>query len=229
MEQLKMRPNPHLMLKKDLLKYMTGRCKHYHTYSEHPSCWWKEQQKKPKVGYIDIETSNLDANYGIIITYCILNDETDEIIENTIDLNDLKNGDFDKYLCKQLIKDTLKFDILKGYWSTGFDIPFIRSRCLKWNLDFPIYKTINHKDIYYMVKRLLKLNKNSLEAATKFLGISGKNHIQGDIWMQALMCDGELQEKALKRILDHNKKDVRILKKLDYKLKEYDKGIVKSI
>lgn len=224
-----MRPNPHLMLKADLLKYLTGRCKHRHTYAEHPACWWEERQKKPKVGYIDIETSNLDANYGMIITYCILDGDTDEIIENVIDINDVRKGDFDKHFCKQLIKDILKFDVLKGYWSTGFDIPYIRSRCLKWNLNFPIYKSINHKDIYYMVKRLLKLNRNSLEAATKFFGIKGKDHVKADIWMQALMCDGELQEKAIDYILDHNRKDVKILKELDEKLKEYDRGQVKSI
>jgi len=224
-----MRPNPHLMLKKELLKYLTGRCKHSHTYAEHPACWWKEQNKKPKIGYIDIETSNLDANYGIIITYCILNNDTNEIIENTIDINDIRKGDFDKYLCKQLIKDILKFDVLKGYWSTGFDIPYIRSRCLKWKLDFPFYKSIEHKDIYYMVKRLLKINSNSLETATKFLGIKGKNHVQGDQWMMALMCDGEKQQKAMNYILEHNRKDVKILKELDSKLQEYDRGLTKSI
>lgn len=224
-----MRPNPHLMLKKELVKYHSGRCKHSHVYAEHPACWWKEQGKKPKVGYIDIETNNLDANYGLIISYCILDRDTKEIIEYTIDIQDVRNGAFDKNLCKQLIKDMLKFDVLKGYWSTGFDIPFIRSRCLKWKLDFPIYKSIDHKDIYYMVKRLLKLNRNSLESATKFLGIPGKDHIQGDFWLQALLCDGELQEKAMKYILDHNRKDVQILMELDLRLEEYDRGMVKSI
>ncbi len=224
-----MRPNPHLMLKKDLIKYMSGRCRHNHTYAEHPNCWFTEQNKKPKVGYIDIETSNLDANYGIILTYCILDDDTDKIIEYKIDPKDLRNGTLDKNVCKQLIKDMLKFDVLKGYFSTRFDIPFIRSRCLKWKLDFPVYKTIDHKDVYYMVKRLMKLNSNRLEVATKFLGISGKNHVEGDAWMKAIMCAGEEQEKALEYILDHNRRDVRILKKLDYRLKEFDRGIVKSI
>jgi len=224
-----LRPNPHLMKKAELLKYLTGRCKHHHTYAEHPACWWKEQKRKPRIGYIDIETSNLDANYGIIITYCILDDETEEIIENVIDINDVRKGNFDKNLCKQLIKDMLKFDVLKGYWSTGFDIPYIRSRCLRWNLDFPIYKSIDHKDVYYMVKRLLKLNNNSLETATKFLKIPGKNHVHGDQWMEALLCDDERQEKAIKYILDHNRKDVKILRDLDYQLKDYDRGMVKSI
>lgn len=224
-----MRPNIHLMLKKDIIKYDTGRCKHHHTYAEHPACWWAEQGKQPRVGYIDIETSNFDANYGIIITYCIYDDENNEIIEYCIDINDVRKGDFDKNLCKQLIKDMLKFDVLKGYFSTGFDIPFIRSRCLKWNLEFPIYKTIDHKDIYYMVKRLLKLNNNKLETATRFLEIPGKNHVSGERWLRALMCDGEIQRRAMEYILLHNRKDVKILRDLDYRLKEFDRGMVKSI
>lgn len=223
------KPNPHLMLKTELLKYTTGRCKHQHTYAEHPSCWWKEQKKKPKVGYLDIETSNLDANYGLIITYCILDRDTDEIFEEKIAIQDVRKGIFDKNICKKLIKDLLKFDIIKGYWSTNFDIPFIRSRCLKWRLDFPIYKIIDHKDIYYMVKRLLKLNRNSLQSATKFLNIPGKNHVYGDQWMQALLCDGEMQKKAMKYILNHNRKDVIITKKLDLRLEAFDRGMVKSI
>lgn len=224
-----MRPNPHLMLKKELVRYTTGRCKHSHTYAEHPNCWWKEQGKEPVRGFIDIETSNLDANYGFIITYCILNDTTGEIIENTINIADVRKGDFDKQLCKQLIKDMLKFDILLGYWSTGFDIPYIRARCLKWGLNFPIYKSIEHKDVYYMVKRLLKLNRNSLEAACAHFKIKGKNHVHGDKWLIALMCDGVRQEKAMAYILDHNRKDVIILQKLFRKLEEYDRGMTKSI
>lgn len=224
-----MRPNIHNMLKKELLEYTGGRCRHGHTYQEHPACWWRERDSEPKIGYLDIETSNLDANYGIIITYCILDDKTGEILEGIIDINDVRKGIFDKNLCKQLIKDINKFDVIKGYWSTGFDVPYMRARCLKWKLQFPIYKTLQHKDIYYMVRRLLKLNRNSLEVATKHLGIKGKNHVHGDQWMEALLCDGERQKKALDYIIDHNRKDVVITRKLDKKLQEYDRGLTKSI
>jgi len=224
-----MKPNQHLMLKKDLLKYNTGHCRHGHRYCEHPNCWWVEQKKKPKVGYLDIETSNLDANYGMILTYCILDDDTSKILEGVIDIKDVRKGLFDKNLCKQLIQDILKFDIIKGYWSTGFDIPFIRSRSLRWRYNFPIYKSIDHKDIYYMVKRLLKLNNNKLETATQFLNIKGKNHINGETWMKAYMCDGKEQEKSIAEILDHNRRDVIILRRVDKRLEEFDRGIVKSI
>jgi len=224
-----MRFNPHTLSAKDLRTMFARKCKHGHLYSEHPNCYFKEMGRTQKVGFIDIETSNLDANYGIILTYCILDDETDEIIKRCIDVTDLANGKFDKNLNKQLIQDMLQFDLLIGYFSTRFDIPFIRSRCLKWHLEFPIFKSIEHKDLYYMVKRLLKLNSNRLEVATKFLSIRGKNHVLGDAWMKAVMCTGDIQKEALAYILDHNVRDVHITKKLYHRLQNYDRGITKSI
>jgi len=217
------------MKKKELWLYLNGTCRHGHRYVEHPNCWWTEQGKKPRIGYIDIETSNLDANYGMIITYCILDDDTDKIVEGVVDIKDVREGNFDNKLCGQLITDILKFDVLKGYFSTRFDIPFMRSRSLKWRHKFPPFKAIDHKDVYYMVKRLLKLNSNRLEVATRFLGITGKNHVDGDQWMIALMCDGEKQKKAMDYILDHNRRDVKILKKLDHMLQDFDRGLIKSI
>jgi len=221
--------NPHTMKKAEMLVFLTGRCKHGHKYFAHPACFNREQKHIPRIGYLDIETSNLDANYGIILTYCIKVRDEDKIYKGVIDTEELKEGKFDKSLCKQLIKDMLKFDVIMGYWSTGFDIPFIRARCLKWHLNFPIYKSIEHKDIYYMVKRLMKLNRRSLEVATKHLGIKGKNHVLGDAWMKAVMCTGEIQKKALDYILEHNIRDVEITEKLHKRLESYDRGLTKSI
>jgi len=221
--------NPHTMKKTEMLEFLTGRCKHGHKYFAHPACFLKEKGRKLRIGFIDIEASNLKANFGIILTYCIKIYGEDKILEGAIKEEDLRNGNFDKNLCKQLIKDMLKFDLLIGYYSTKYDIPFIRSRCLFHKLDFPIYKMINHKDLYYMVKRLLSLHRNSLEVATKFLGIKGKNHVMGQEWNQAVMCSGEKFEKAIAYIIDHNRKDVIITEKLYRKLKEFDRGIIKSI
>jgi uncharacterized protein YprB with RNaseH-like and TPR domain len=224
-----MKINPHIMKKKELVEYMSGRCKHNHLYSEHPNCFLEEKGKELRIGIIDIETSNLNATFGIILTYAIKVYGEDDILFSQIEEKHLRDGTFDKALCKQLVQDMLKFDLLIGYYNTKYDIPYIRSRCLANNIDFPIFKTIDHKDLYYMVKRLLKLHRNSLEVATSFLGIKGKNHVMGKEWNQAVMCNGEKFEKAIAYILDHNIKDVCITEKLYRKLKDFDRGIVKSI
>ena len=76
-----------------------------------------------------------------------------------------------------------------------------------------------------MVKRLLKLHKYSLDVATNFLGIHGKNHILGLSWLKARVGD----EEGLAYVLDHNKRDVVILEKLHDKLANYMKRTTKSI
>ncbi len=47
--------NPHIMKKAEMLEYMTGRCKHHHTYLEHPNCFIKEKNRKLRIGILDIE------------------------------------------------------------------------------------------------------------------------------------------------------------------------------
>lgn len=221
--------NVNLLTKKELVQFMTNRCRHSHLYCAHPNCWVQEKNKTLKVGFIDIETSNLNANFGIILTYAIKTFGKDEVLTGQITLKDRVEGNFDKNVCKQLVQDMRKYDVLMGYYSTKYDIPFMRSRCLHNGVDFPVFQEVDHKDLYYMVKRLLKLHRNSLEVATKFLGISGKNHVHGKQWNEAVMCEGEVFNKAMKYIIDHNIRDVKITEKLYIKLRKFDRGIVKSI
>jgi len=219
--------NPHKMRKDELIKYMTGRCKHSHLYCEHPSCWTKEQNNPQRIGFLDIETSGFQGNYHIMLSYAIKEaGENGKIYARHITAKELRSDSFDKNLTKDCLNDMLNFDKIVTYYGTGFDIPFLRTRALKYSLDFPLYGAVQHSDCYYMVKYKLKLNRNSLEAATKHLGIEGKNHVVGDEWMRAYMhCD----KKSLNYILEHNIKDVVILEKLYFRLKDYIKESKKSI
>ena len=47
------------------------RCEHRHTAFEHPLCWKRfsdECEANLEVGYFDIEASNLDADFGWLIS-----------------------------------------------------------------------------------------------------------------------------------------------------------------
>jgi len=103
------------------------------------------------------------------------------------------------------------------YISDGFgshnskcDLPYMRTRSLKWKLNFPSYGYIKHIDMYYIVKNKLSLNRNSLASACALLGIKGKNHVFGDIWIRAVTGD----QKSIDYIHKHNLLDVIILEKL---------------
>lgn len=219
--------NPHKMKKVDLIKFMTGRCRHSHYYREHPNCFIEEQDYPQKVGFLDIETSGFQGNYHIMLSYAIKEaGKKGKTYARTITKDELRSPTFDKNLVKDCLTDMLKFDKVVTYYGTGFDIPFLRTRALKFNLDFPLYGFVEHADCYYMAKSKLKLHRNSLDAVTRHLGIEGKNHVVGDEWLKAYMHG---DKKALKYILEHNIIDVEILEKVFDKLKLYMRESKKSI
>ena len=216
--------NPFAMKKAELLEFFTGRCRHHHLYCEHPKCWLDEKQRRPRIGILDIETTGFEADYHHILSYVIKTYGEKEYAMGVITKEEIDSHEFDKRLCKDLIDDLLKYDVILTYNGTTFDIPFIRSRCLKHKLDFPVFGVVKHKDVYYMVRRLLRLHRSSLDAATTFLGIKGKNHVLGDHWMRARVGDRE----SLEYVLNHNIRDCDILERLYNKLKAYDKGLAKA-
>jgi|WetSurMetagenome_2_1015567.scaffolds.fasta_scaffold00807_27 uncharacterized protein YprB with RNaseH-like and TPR domain len=214
------------MTKKEL------RCKHRHTEIEHPQCfmngkliddaqWWKQV----RTGYLDIETTRFDAVFGYMLSWSIEDRESGKVLSDGITRADINSGHFDRRIVKSLLKAMEQFDCVVTYYGTGFDIPFIRTRAYANQLGFFNMGQIKHIDLYYVVKSKLKLNRSSLEAATKLFGIAGKNHVEGDIWLRAALGD----PKSMKYILDHNKIDVVILHKLHDCLETQSKFTKRSI
>lgn len=205
--------NPNHLKKAELLLFTVGRCKHHHTYSEHPACFLKEIMqggKSPKIGFLDLEFMNFKANYGILLTYAIKEYHKKEILSSKITTEEIRGKYLDKELTKRLIKDFHKFDVVVTYYGSKCDLPYMRTRALKWHLKFPSYGYIKHIDMYYIVKNKLSLNRNSLANACALLGIKGKNHVFGDIWIRAVTGD----QKSIDYIHKHNLLDVIILEKL---------------
>lgn len=205
--------NPFHLKKSELLIYATGHCKHRVSYQQHPKCFLKEVMhdgKSPKIGFLDLEFQNFKANYGILLTYAIKEYHKKEILSSKITPDEIRSKHLDKELTKRLIKDFSKFDVVVTYYGSKCDLSYMRTRSLKWSLKFPSYGYIKHIDMYYIVKNKLSLNRNSLENACALLGIKGKNHVFGDIWMRAVTGHKE----SIDYIHKHNLLDVIILEKL---------------
>lgn len=220
--------NPNILSKKQQKIFFEGRCRHRHLYCEHPACFEKEVLEKDGdlvEGYLDIETTGFEANYHHILTYVIKYKGENKYETGQITKKDLDDGIFDKRVCEKLSKDLEKFDVIYTYYGTGFDVPFMRSRCMYWKIPFPEFGKLQHKDVYYMAKRLLKLHRKSLEAATNFLGITGKNHVLGNEWMLARIGN----KKGLKYVMEHNIIDCDILEKLHIRLRNYARRMTKSV
>lgn len=200
----------HRLSKAELVKMATSYCKHGHTYVDHYSCYVRDEREKQKVGFLDIEASNLSADFGIMLCYCIKDAQSERIDCTAVTAKDLKTH-LDKAVVKQCVADMLKYDVLVGYYSTKFDIPYIRTRAMVHGIEFPEYDCLRHKDVYYIIKHKFKLSSNRLEKACRsLLGDSDKTHLDPIIWIKALQGD----QGSIKYIVDHCEKDVLDLEKL---------------
>lgn len=203
------------LTKAEIVKRANYRCKHHHTGLSHPQCYDTETGAE-KIGFLDIEASNLKANFGIVLSYCIK--ELDgPVIKRLITPEDLKSGDFDKHLMEKFCnEDAKKFTRLVTFYGSRFDIPFLRTRSLLWKQNFPVYKAIKHSDIYMMARGKLCLHSKRLAVISHFFGIEAKEHpIVPDVWLKCLSGN----KKALNYILTHNEEDVVSLEKV-WKLME---------
>jgi uncharacterized protein YprB with RNaseH-like and TPR domain len=173
---------------------------------------------------IDIETSDLSANNGMMLSWSVRYLDGKEK-HDCITKKEIFEGTFDKRIVNSLVEELKKVDVVIGYYSSGFDIPFIRTRAMYWNIEFFSPKALKSIDLYFCVKFKMKLTRNSLDAATHFLGIEGKTHLDIRVWGEARY--GNVQ--ALKEVLAHNIADTEITLSLYNKLKDLVNFTKKSI
>ena len=199
------------------------RCVHGHNGVVHPRCYDRQDKRtEERIGFADIESSNLTATFGIVYTFCIK--ELDgELIKRAISLDDLHAGVYDKNLVKQFIDDALGFDrLIFHYGVDRFDLPFLRSRAVKWNLPFPAHRCIYATDTYPILKNKFRLHSNRLETACEFLGIPAKKHkLNSDVWLSMITGNRKLMKSAIDYILQHNIEDVLSLEALYQRIAPY--------
>lgn len=212
----------HRLRKQEIVWLGSHSCKaHRHSYLSHYNCYLKEQPERERTAIIDIETSNLKADYGIVLTWCLKplgGKQIEEEIITTADIRKGRNGDEDRRVVQNLVTAIQKYDKLIGYYSKRFDLPYIRTRALNMKLDFPFFGSIQHVDVFDLVKHRFNMSRKTQENACRvLLRETEKNHVDGYIWRDAARGD----QKALQYVLDHNRRDVRDLERLYMKVRDY--------
>jgi uncharacterized protein YprB with RNaseH-like and TPR domain len=212
----------HRLKKDEIVKLAKNYCKaHRHSYLEHYSCYLREcPETEERRAYFDIEASNLDADYGIMLSWAIKPSDGKKVIGDILTPADVRRGYEDKRIVQSAIDALAKFDRVVTYYGTGFDLPFLRARALIVGVDFPTFGTLKHKDLYYTVKSKFKLSSRRLEnACRQLLGATDKTRIDAKYWRNGVRGDA----KALKYIYEHNTYDVLDLEKLYDKIIEFGK------
>lgn len=167
-----------------------------------------------KVATFDLETSNLNADFGLILCGVIYDITNEKLhIVRWDKTEEYKKGIYhsDKEVACR-IRDILEtFDIVIGYNSQRFDIPFLRARLLKYQER--LLESVRHIDLLYIAKYRLKLHDAKLDTISKFVGTSQyKTEVDGSKWVEALVYAGTVRgRKAMDYIVEHCIIDTKVL------------------
>lgn len=223
MERIPPTTNLNRLNKADMLWLFNHFCRHGHRYTEHPTCFiedYKDQLSTiERVGFLDIEATGLQADFGYMLCYS-LKELDGPLVHCSVTSKAIRNYQFDRNVMRQFLKDIQGFDRLVGYYSKDyrFDVPFLRTRALKWNLDFPTWKEYMFTDMYDFAKSKLRLHRNRLETVCDLLAIPSKGHrLNPEVWQRAQAGS----QRALEWVQTHCDEDVQSLEQVYKRLYQF--------
>ena len=183
------------------------------------------QLEQEKIAVFDIETSNLKADVGYMLSWAMYYPNEDRIVSDVITKRDITTLNRDKRICKSILKELDGVTLLIGFYSTRFDIPYLRTRCLMNGLDFPGYGSMRHIDVFYASRGKVATRRKSLGIIAEALGLDEKTHEPLGVWNDARLGDKE----SLAKLLKYNENDCKVTWAVYQKLLKYGRYASKSI
>lgn len=199
---------------------MTKPCIHRHYPWTHPKCFDKQGNPKKhwadgmRIGFLDIETSHLDADFGKILSWYIKPEGSKDYDSWVISPEEIDSGMYDYWgliMFKEVLAD---YDILMTWYGDRFDIPYLRTRCVMNRLEFPVYRELYHIDLWKTSRSKFRFRSNRLANVTEKLNVEDrKTPVDPQVWIAILRGD----DGAISYVAEHNRKDVIVLEDV-YKL-----------
>lgn len=168
-----------------------------------------------KICFFDLETSNLNANVGTILTAAWKFLDNKKVHCVSIDqFNSFKKDPTnDKEVTKAVANALMESDIICGWYSARFDFPYLQSRLLFHGLK-PLPK-MPHIDLWRTAKYELKLTSNRLASVSDFLDLDDKTPIKFREWLKAMAGN----KKSIQYIRQHNIQDILVLEQAYLKMR----------
>jgi DNA polymerase elongation subunit (family B) len=160
--------------------------------------------------FFDIETSNLDANFSILMTACVKPYGQPPVVFRADNYPEWKtNRADDTNITRDIAAELRKHAIIVTHYGDRFDIPYIRAKMTKHNIEpLPLMFGI---DTWKIARNNFKVTNRRLQTLVEFFDLGEKSGVEGGLWMKAAY---EGSTKALDEIVAHNITDVEILEKL---------------
>ena len=170
----------------------------------------------------DIETTNLTANYGIILCAVIKPLRLPPKVFR-LDQFKAKIRDEDKELVRALISELEKYDFVITYNGIKFDNKYINTRALYHRLE-PLGEKLQI-DMLTTARRVLRTNNKRLDTIAKFFDLEEqKTPIDMKFWRWAMLGDKE----AMDQVVEHCIQDVKVLESVYDTLGRFVKSVRKQ-
>ena len=161
----------------------------------------------------DIEATDLDADRGVVLCVCWESStqpgKVHTLRNDVVAADEWKKGvrGNDKEIVKQVCTLIKAHDVLVAHNGTRYDIPFLRTRALRWGLR-PL-REMKVVDPLQIAWRKFRLRSNRLGSLSDHLGISDKKTpLDLSIWADATLNGNK---KAMDLIVEHCVADVKVL------------------
>jgi len=158
--------------------------------------------------YLDIETSSLDADSGMVVAigYALGNKEPE--------ITFVKSFDDEKTVISNIFEKIKNRKVIT-FNGAHFDIPFLIARGLRYDLHLP---KIDVVDLYCWAKNFLRLQSRRFHEICLFYNISHEE-ISGkevnELFIKAMSGDHNSKE----RIINHLNQDIKALQAFHQKVK----------
>lgn len=131
----------------------------------------------------------------------------------------------DESILREFSKIAYQADELVAHNGDRFDIPWLRTRCLFYNIPFPTY--IKTLDTLKKVKSMFNFQSNRLDYIAKFLGLGGKIEISPEVWKSVVFTPTNTKEykDAIYEMTTYCNYDVVLLEDVFHKIENYIKPV----
>lgn len=169
----------------------------------------------------DLECSSLNADFGILLCAVVKPADGEPMIFRADDHRSWRRGrSCDKALVRAVVDCLESFDVWIAHNGQRFDVPWLRTRLLKWNL--PPLANRKLIDPVLLARNKLKMSFNSLGQLASLLGCNSKTDVEPDIWLKASL---EGCKTSLDYIVEHCVQDVLVLEEVVTRLKHYSTNL----
>ena len=116
----------------------------------------------------NIETNGLEADKGQMLFACVYDPAKRKTFSfRTWNCFHRRLASLEAGAIRKLLHTLTRYDVVVSYYGTRFDIPFLKTRSVRYGRRVP--KLPTHVDLYYLVRHHLRLSSNSLANVTRLM------------------------------------------------------------